>query len=326
VAAVKSIKTVMAKTPSADNTISAFFLSFLRFLKEDFSYKKHIPVYIYTALIISLIYYFDFEAWKKSLNLSVFQNTILLTICYAVSFFLPLLWVMKSVKNKFEYKGILIAAVFIVFFAFSSSWSPYYSFSYFTESEYHYWYRKFIANASPFFIFLISYLIFKRQFFSNNETFLWTSTSIKWVRIVLPAIIFVVIIVIIGSQIGDFGSEYPTFKYRRTAGDGIMPALQVISFEAAYALDFYAIELLFRGVLVLGLFKYFGKNVLLPMATLYVFIHYGKPMAETISSFFGAYLLGYLAMYTRSVLPGTVLHISLAWTMELVGALLFVKM
>jgi hypothetical protein len=138
-------------------------------------------------------------------------------------------------------------------------------------------------------------------------------------------LIIAVLIVIVGSQMGDFGSDYPMFQIKKTHGTGIYPQLQMLSFEAAYALDFFVIELIFRGILVLGLIKYFGTNVLLPMATLYVFIHYGKPMAETISSFFGAYVLGYLAIYTRSVLPGTVLHVTLAWTMEIVGALILVS-
>jgi len=40
------------------------------------------------------------------------------------------------------------------------------------------------------------------------------------------------------------------------------------------------------------------------MVVAYASIHFGKPLGETIPSVFGGYLLGVLALYTRSIWGG----------------------
>jgi hypothetical protein len=92
-------------------------------------------------------------------------------------------------------------------------------------------------------------------------------------------------------------------------------------FEFIYGLDFISIEFFFRGFLIIALIKYVGPHVVLPMAVFYVFIHFGKPMGETISSFFGGSLLGIISFYSRSIFGGIIVHMGIAWLMEL-GALI----
>ncbi|MES1160611.1 MAG: CPBP family glutamic-type intramembrane protease [Bacteroidota bacterium] len=84
-------------------------------------------------------------------------------------------------------------------------------------------------------------------------------------------------------------------------------------------MDFLSIELFFRGLLVIGLARYAGEYVLLPMAAFYCTIHFGKPLGECISSFFGGLALGVIALRTRSILGGLIVHLGLAWLMELGG-------
>jgi hypothetical protein len=57
------------------------------------------------------------------------------------------------------------------------------------------------------------------------------------------------------------------------------------------------------------------------MATMYVFIHFGKPLGETISSFFGGIILGVIAYETKSIIGGIIIHVGIAWLMELGGFL-----
>jgi len=90
-------------------------------------------------------------------------------------------------------------------------------------------------------------------------------------------------------------------------------------FELFYGLDFFSTELYFRGFLVLAFVRWLGPAAILPMAVFYVTIHFGKPLGETISSFFGGYLLGIFAYYSRSIWGGVLVHIGLAWLMELAG-------
>jgi hypothetical protein len=90
-------------------------------------------------------------------------------------------------------------------------------------------------------------------------------------------------------------------------------------YELTYGLDFLSIELFFRGFLVIGLVRYAGTSAILPMAAFYCTIHFGKPLGECISSFFGGLILGVLAARTRSILGGLMVHLGLAWMMEIGG-------
>jgi hypothetical protein len=90
-------------------------------------------------------------------------------------------------------------------------------------------------------------------------------------------------------------------------------------YELSYGLDFLSIEIFFRGLLVVGLIRYAGEKAILPMAAFYCTVHFGKPLAECISSFFGGLVLGVLAWRTRSILGGLIVHLGLAWMMELGG-------
>jgi hypothetical protein len=90
-------------------------------------------------------------------------------------------------------------------------------------------------------------------------------------------------------------------------------------YELSYGLDFLGIELFFRGLLVIGVLRYAGTDAILPMAAFYCTIHFGKPMGECITSFFGGLVLGVLAARTRTILGGLIVHLGLAWLMELGG-------
>lgn len=90
-------------------------------------------------------------------------------------------------------------------------------------------------------------------------------------------------------------------------------------YELSYGLDFLSIELFFRGFLVIGLARYAGQYAILPMAAFYCTIHFGKPLGECISSLFGGLALGVIAWRTRSILGGLIVHLGLAWMMELGG-------
>jgi hypothetical protein len=118
----------------------------------------------------------------------------------------------------------------------------------------------------------------------------------------------------------DFLESYPRAK---NLPDLRMHDLQhapyYLLYEVLYLLDFVSIEFFFRGFLILALMKYGGTNVLLPMATFYVFIHFGKPAAETISSFFGGMILGIITYYSRSIVGGIIVHMGIAALMELGG-------
>jgi hypothetical protein len=118
----------------------------------------------------------------------------------------------------------------------------------------------------------------------------------------------------------DFLHVYPKVK-NVTFIDGYASPVWPwkLGYELSYGLDFLSIELFFRGLLVIGLVRYAGEQAILPMAAFYCTIHFGKPLGECISSYFGGMALGVLAYRTRSILGGLTVHLGLAWMMELGG-------
>ena len=118
----------------------------------------------------------------------------------------------------------------------------------------------------------------------------------------------------------DFQAVYPKLRYLSFLDGSAHPAWPwKLLYEISYGLDFLGIELFFRGLLVIALLRFAGTDAILPMAAFYCTIHFGKPMAECISSFFGGLILGVLAARNRSILGGLIVHLGLAWAMELAG-------
>ena len=118
----------------------------------------------------------------------------------------------------------------------------------------------------------------------------------------------------------DFLLTYP--KLRKI--DFIQPFANApwknnLLYELGYGSDFFTIELFFRGLLVLGFGRYVGKDAILPMAAFYCTIHFGKPLLECISSYFGGIILGVIVYRTRSIWGGLITHLGVAWLMELAG-------
>ncbi|MGD1841891.1 MAG: CPBP family intramembrane glutamic endopeptidase [Thermonemataceae bacterium] len=119
----------------------------------------------------------------------------------------------------------------------------------------------------------------------------------------------------------DFLQEYPTYQKAQVAmyarESQISPTPLIVLYEFAYMTGFFMIELFFRGFLVIGLIRFLGKEVVLPAAVIYCILHFGKPMAEAISSFFGGYILGVFAYKTENIYGGIIVHMGIALMMEL---------
>jgi hypothetical protein len=124
----------------------------------------------------------------------------------------------------------------------------------------------------------------------------------------------------------DFLQAYPT--YRNSGAHDILDVpewVTALGYELAYGWDFVPTELLFRGFLVIGLSRILQRDAptttawtgpVLPMIVWYASIHFGRPLGETLSSLFGGYILGVLALSTRSIWGGLFIHIGIAWLME----------
>lgn len=137
------------------------------------------------------------------------------------------------------------------------------------------------------------------------------------------AVLILLVFVGIGlaSFLGDLTRYYPRFA---KSGGAIFAAkhdldnwVSVLIYELFYGSTFIGVELFFRGFLVIGFARVLGGHAVLAMVGSYVFLHFGKPVSECISSAFGGYLIGILSYYSRHIWGGVILHVSLAWFMEL---------
>jgi len=129
----------------------------------------------------------------------------------------------------------------------------------------------------------------------------------------------------IGSYFGDIQAFYP--RYAKTMGDAFADNhnmgewLSVLIFELSYGFDFISIEFVFRGFMVLAFSRLLGGYTVLAMVTSYCFLHFDKPLGETISSIVGGYVLGIISLKTRTIWGGIWIHMGVAWLMELFGFL-----
>lgn len=126
-------------------------------------------------------------------------------------------------------------------------------------------------------------------------------------------------LIALASTQHDFLTIYPKLLHvRSVASTGWW---QKLLYELSYGCDFINIELFFRGFLILAFAPIVGKDCILPMAVFYCTIHFGKSLGECISSFFGGIILGVVSYNTRNIYGGLIVHLGIAWLMELGGYL-----
>ncbi|MGZ5287275.1 MAG: CPBP family intramembrane glutamic endopeptidase [Flavisolibacter sp.] len=133
-------------------------------------------------------------------------------------------------------------------------------------------------------------------------------------------LVIMIPLIALASTQPDFQAMYPKLKNVLHLSEHHDQPFYKILYELSYGSDFIGIELFFRGFLVLAFVKYAGKDAILPMAMFYCTIHFGKPLGECISSFFGGLVLGVVTYHTRTIYGGLMVHLGIAWLMELFGA------
>jgi hypothetical protein len=127
-------------------------------------------------------------------------------------------------------------------------------------------------------------------------------------------------LIFIASLTDPFLEMYPTYNFISGIGFantvGINKDFSFWIYEFAYILDYASVEIFFRGFLIFAMVKYLGKHAILPMVAAYVWLHFGKPLGETIGSAFGGYILGITALYSRNIWGGVFIHMGVAFLMD----------
>ncbi|MGF1577755.1 MAG: CPBP family intramembrane glutamic endopeptidase [Gemmataceae bacterium] len=109
----------------------------------------------------------------------------------------------------------------------------------------------------------------------------------------------------------DFQNYYPFYK-------NPISWRELLIWEFVYALQFISLEFFFRGFLVHGLKeKLGGISAVCVMMFPYLMIHFGKPWLESMGAFIAGAILGTVSLRTGSIGGGAVVHIMVAWSMDL---------
>ena len=176
-----------------------------------------------------------------------------------------------------------------------------------------YWPFKLIVIIS------VLYIIWKLT--KEKQPFYGTSIKDFSFKPYLFMLVLMLPLIAAASTQHDFLSMYPKLKSISFLKNQHNSGWYKLLYELSYGSDFVSIELFFRGFLILAFVKWFGKDAILPMACFYCTIHFGKPLGECISSFFGGLILGIVIYHTRTIFGGLIVHLGIAWMMELGGYL-----
>jgi hypothetical protein len=291
------------------------------FLKEDFRWDTYIPVLVYLSCFIGLNYVFHFEHKILDSYLGTLKGFVFYFIFYGTAYFPVAIYVLiRNGKQKvLKNARFWINTIFIILLL---SGSAFFSFYYeivnlFQKSEERYLIRKVLINSRNVFLILFPLVFFWYFFKPTKSGFLWIRLKGFKPKPYLYVLLIVMPLIFIGSFGSDFQVTYPTFKpWHTNEAFGLAKWQTGGLYELLYGLDFITVEMLFRGALVLGMFKLLGKDCILPMISVYCFLHFGKPMGEAISSIFGGYILGVIALNTNSIAGGIIVHMGVAWMME----------
>jgi hypothetical protein len=278
----------------------------------------------FIAIFITLNYRFGIETkWLYSINsrLGKFAGFYAM---YAIAFIIPYLFLLltrhKEAAHAKLFWLLLLAAPAI--FAFKVSYNGISAWiSATTDGTWGRYFSIIASLPSKLLMVLIPLFLFWRVETARSSFWGLTTSNFQWQPYALMLLIMLPLIAFASTQ-SDFLHTYPKLKQVAFINDHVRTSWPYkLLFEASYGIDFLTIELFFRGFLVLAFVRYVGADAILPMAVFYCSIHFGKPVFECISSFFGGILLGIIAYRTQSILGGIMVHVGIAWMMEIGGYL-----
>ena len=290
------------------------------FVIEDFN----LPLYTFTIffIITSIILNYKYNFFSiPNLNRLKPVNIVYYFIFYSIPYFIisiAQIFILNK-KERFTNHQFWIKSIFFIFLISAGS-SSYFKIILkqftFQTNEYLYLWR-ISTEIKKSIICLIPLIIFKKTYDKNMAGMYGLSFKEFHIKPYIMLLMIVLPLIIIASFDKSFLRTYPIFKQWMYGSAFNLSKFQMaFIYETIYLLDFTIVELLFRGALVIGMISIIGKDAILPMTVTYVFLHFGKPVGETISSAFGGYILGIIAFNTSNISGGCFLHIGVAFFMN----------
>ena len=305
----------------------SFVQDIKNYFKTDFNLGSHIAVGLFLTVCVLVNYGIQ---WGKEdylydeilmLEYKSLPSILYLICFYSVAFFgsISLISFTKKDSKLWNKKYIIFGLIGIIFLSVDTSYylmkyvKPYLPTDWFV----HQWAHHCVSNLSSFITVIVPlYIVYFLTKSFKPELYGFKLNGAK-VKPYLWLILLMIPLIYLASFRPDFLETYPTyvdrFEYRFL---GVEQWQTVGIYELCYGFDFISVELFFRGFLVVGLSRIVGKEAILPMITIYCFLHFGKPAGEAISSIFGGYILGILAYSSRNIYGGLIAHLGVAWGME----------
>jgi hypothetical protein len=275
-------------------------------------------VSLFTALLVFLNYYYNIDDRinsRESFSASLLSRAGI----FLAAFGLPYLACQAATRKEYftNTAFLLLLIIAPLIFSLKIALNPALNFS----GEWimnHFWNHVFYWPSILAITAIILFVIWK--IFDAGQPFYGTTArNINWRPYILMLLIMLPLVAAASTQ-PDFLAMYPKLKLVTdvTSIDNLSWWHKLL-FELSYGSDFITIELFFRGFLILAFIKWAGKDAILPMACFYCTIHFGKPLGECISSYFGGIILGIIVYNTRSIFGGLMVHLGIAWMMEIGG-------
>jgi membrane protease YdiL (CAAX protease family) len=137
-----------------------------------------------------------------------------------------------------------------------------------------------------------------------------------WWKEVLFFYVIMLIVLLISFYFTRLKVVYPLYR-KAHAGFHYFMLYQSIQCFHMFAWEFF-----FRGFMLFGLEKKFGKASILVQMIPFAIMHFRKPHLEAYGSIIAGIILGIVAYRSRSFLPAAILHFSVALTADIIGILL----
>jgi uncharacterized membrane protein len=293
--------------------------------RQDFHPRQYLFILLFLATSLTLNYLADFEDSFLDKQRGLLK-VLYFFITYATAYYIVLLSYTLFRKQHdfwrqriFWVKSLLAIGILSV-----DSSMPFLkpATKIFFPPETEYFMYKIGLNVCSLVVILVPLLIFYRNKEKQDNHIYGLAMKNFDYRPYLLMLMIMVPLIAAASFEPSFLRQYPMYKNTQ-AHDwfGVPPWTTAIIYEFTYGLDFITVEFLFRGFMVIGMATILGRSAILPMAAAYCFIHFGKPAGEAISSIVGGTILGIIALETKSIWGGIIVHIGIAWMMELAAYL-----
>lgn len=292
-------------------------VGYLKAYASEVDKKTFFISFIFITLAIFINYQYGIE--KKIRSLPEMQQYLSWFSIFFTAFSFPhllqrLLHAGKVIANE---RFLILLIIAPAIFAWKMSGNVHFDFSA-DEPTNTYWNH---VVYWPFKLLVVTMALFVVwKIYDRTQPFYGLNTSKLELKPYIIMLLLMIPLVAAASTQPDFLALYPKLKNVELLTNK-SNAWYKLLYELSYGSDFFTIELFFRGFLIMAYAKWAGKDVILPMALFYCTIHFGKPIGECISSFFGGIILGVITYNTQSIYGGLIVHLGIAWLMEIGGYL-----